>query len=386
MRILIVLTYYRPHVSGLTLYVQRLAEGLARRGHRVTVLASRHEADLPAEEWMEGVRVIRVPVALRVGKGPVMPSFAATLWKLARDHDVLSIHLPQLEGGLAAGLSRVAGRPAVVTYHCDLQLPAGWFNRVVDRSVFAMNYLAGAFADRIVAYTHDYAAHSRLLSRFPRKIDVIPPPVVMAPVPADERDCIRRDLGLEDCCVIGSATRVATEKGIEYLLESIPYLERALPCVQMVHAGEHRNVMGEEDYLRRLEPLIERYRAHVTFLGQLPPERMRAFFSSIDVLVVSSVNATESFGLVQVEAMLCGTPVVATDLPGVREPIRMTGMGEVVPPRDPRALAEAVLQIIRHRDRYIRPREEIAALFDLEETLTAYETLLGMNCAAVRAR
>jgi glycosyltransferase involved in cell wall biosynthesis len=115
------------------------------------------------------------------------------------------------------------------------------------------------------------------------------------------------------------------------------------------------------------------------FLGQVPADRAPVFFSSIDVLVVSSVNSTESFGLVQVEAMLQGTPVVATDLPGVRQPVLMTGMGKVVPLRDPQAIADAVVDILDNRDAYIRPRAEIEKMFDLKATLTRYLELFRWN-------
>ncbi|HZU12952.1 MAG TPA: glycosyltransferase family 4 protein [Chloroflexota bacterium] len=379
MRILIVLTYYRPHISGLTLYAQRLAEGLSRRGHHVTVLASQHAPDLPGEEMIAGVRVVRVPVAFRVGKGPVMPAFPWYLARLARESDIVSIHLPQLESGIAAGVARVAGRPAVLTYHCDLQLPPGAANRAIDTVVFGMNWAAGRAANRIVAYTHDYARHSRLLSRFPDKIEVIPPPVI-PPAESDTSGELRRSLGLEERLVVGSACRVATEKGLEYLLDSLPLITSDRP-VHLLHAGESRNVPGEGDYLRRLQPLIERYADRVTFLGQLPPEAMHDFFSSLDVLVVSSVNPTESFGLVQVEAMMAGTPVVATDLPGVREPVRMTGMGEVVPVRDAVALAAGISQVAANPNRYIHPRDEIVSQFDLNRTLDAYERLFHAQVA-----
>ena len=75
MKILFILTYYRPHVSGLTIYVERLAKVLAERGHTVTVLTSHYTKDLPNEEQMDGVRVVRVPVAFRFNKGVVMPAF-----------------------------------------------------------------------------------------------------------------------------------------------------------------------------------------------------------------------------------------------------------------------------------------------------------------------
>jgi len=95
------------------------------------------------------------------------------------------------------------------------------------------------------------------------------------------------------------------------------------------------------------------------------------------VLTVPSINSTESFGLVQVEAMLSGCPVVATNLPGVREPARVTGMGEVVPLRDARGLADGIVKVLEHRSSYVRPRQEIANMFSLDKTVTEYEKLFG---------
>jgi glycosyltransferase involved in cell wall biosynthesis len=93
--------------------------------------------------------------------------------------------------------------------------------------------------------------------------------------------------------------------------------------------------------------------------------------------VVSSVNSTESFGLVQVEAMLCGCPVVASDLPGVRQPVQLTGMGIVVPPADPGAIATAIGEVLAHRDRFVRSRHEIQRQFDIAATGDGYERLFA---------
>src|SRR3954454_6814179 len=180
MRILLSLTYYRPYVSGLTIYVERLARALADRDHEVTVLTSQYESQLPRAETLDGVRVVRVPVAARISKGVVMPSLGYWATKLARDHDVLSLHLPQLDAAGVALRGRLFHKPTILTYHCDLQLPPGPFNRVIDQGVFAANYSAARVADGIVAYTQDYAQHSRLLKKFANKITIIPPPVIMS--------------------------------------------------------------------------------------------------------------------------------------------------------------------------------------------------------------
>ena len=183
MRVLLALTYYRPHVSGLTIYVERLANVLAERGHEVTVLASRHDRTLPKRTAHNGVRVVRVPVAFRVSKGVVMPTYGIEAMRQVRRHDVVSIHLPQFEGW-ALGLCR-EGAPASHCPHLPLRSAAagGALNAVAERVVGAANGAAAALADRIVAYTQDYADHTPLLRRHADRVVIVPPPVVM-PRPA----------------------------------------------------------------------------------------------------------------------------------------------------------------------------------------------------------
>ncbi len=381
MKILVALTYYRPHVSGLTIYVERLAEALAGRGHEVTVLTSRYERSLPAEEVLNGVRVVRVPVAFRLSKGVIMPAFGFYATRLARANDVLSVHLPQFDAWGLALRARILKKPCILTYHCDLELPPGALNRVIDEVTFAANYFAALWSDRIVAYTRDYADHSRLLKRFCSKIDVILPPVIMSdPAPKDVA-AFRAFHGLEGRPVLGFAARFAAEKGVETLVDAAPALIKRFPEIKVLFAGPFADIMGEEDYRRRLFPRIEAMGDHWEFIGTLEPERMPAFYANLDCLLVPSLNMTESFGLVQVEAMLCGTPVVASDLPGVRQPVRMTGMGEVVPVGDSGALTEAVGRILAERAAFTRPRAEIDAMFSLDKTLEAYENLFAREAA-----
>lgn len=97
MKILQVLTYYRPWTSGLTIYVERLSKALAQLGHDVTVLTSQYDPDLPRYEVVDGVKVVRIPVALRVSKGVIMPSFGPMAWKLAQRADAIQLHLPQFD-------------------------------------------------------------------------------------------------------------------------------------------------------------------------------------------------------------------------------------------------------------------------------------------------
>jgi len=141
MKILEVLTYYRPWVSGLTIYVERLSKALVQQGHEVTVLTSQYDPDLPRYDVLEGVKVVRIPVALRISKGVIMPDFGPMAWKLSRNADVIHLHLPQFDAPGLALRGRLLRKPVVLTYHCDLQLPDGLFNKMVDRVVQAISGL-----------------------------------------------------------------------------------------------------------------------------------------------------------------------------------------------------------------------------------------------------
>jgi glycosyltransferase involved in cell wall biosynthesis len=194
-------------------------------------------------------------------------------------------------------------------------------------------------------------------------------------VTADEIVAFKAKWNLVGQKVIGFAARLATEKGVEVMLEALPRVLQAHPNARVLFAGPYQNVLGEEAYAKHILPLIAQYQTHWTFLGVLNPQEMAAFFHNCDVTVLPSLNSTESFGLVQVEGMLCGAPSIASALPGVRQPVTMTDMGEVVPIGDSAALADAVIRILNDRVRYQRPRAEIEALFSTTRTAELYEHL-----------
>ena len=376
MKILEVLTYYRPWVSGLTIYVERLSRALVEQGHDVTVLTSQYDPELPRYDVMDGVKVVRIPVALRVSKGVLMPDFGPMAWRLSRGADVLHLHLPQFDAPGLALRGRLLGKPVVLTYHCDLQLPSGTFNRMVDRVVRLQNDAAGRLADAVVTYTRDYGTHSPYLSQFlDRKLVIIPPPITLD----EANDAVVRAFaekhGLGERPIIGISARLAAEKGVEVLLKALPRVLEAFPDALVLHAGPYKGIIGEEAYAARLAPLFEQYAAHYRLLGTLGGAELTAFYRNLDVLCICSLNSTESFGLVQIEAMRNGVPVAACNLPGVRQPVTMTGMGEVTAVGDDAALAEALIRILRDRDAYRRPAAAISDSFSPDQTAAEYMRL-----------
>jgi glycosyltransferase involved in cell wall biosynthesis len=378
MKILTVLTYYRPHTSGLTIYAERLARAFAKRGHQVTVMTTQYDPSLPLDETLDGVRIIRVPVAARISKGVIAPTIGFVATKLVRQHDVVQLHLPQFDAPGVALRARLFGKPAVLTYHCDLFLPPGGFNRFVNSVVDFQNNTAGRLANHIVTYTRDYADNSPYLSRFASKLTPILPPVELpSPIPGAVEAFAKDHHVKTRHPVIGMAARFAAEKGVEVLLDAMPAIFKKYPKAQVLFAGTYQNVMGEQAYSDRLMPRIREYevQGHWTFLGNLDPVQMAAFYPNINVLSVPSLNSTEAFGLVQIEAMRNGVPCVPSALPGVRQPVSMHGMGRVAKIGDSASLAESILEVLNEPKKFQGDIESIKKSYNPDSIAEEYEKL-----------
>ncbi len=372
MRILTVLTYYLPHWTGLTAYARLLAEGLARRGHEVTVLTSRYGKELPKEEVYKGVRIVRLEPLMRLSRGVIMPAFPWVAYRLIKEHDVIQMHTPLLESPLITALADRLGKRVVFTHHGDLVMPSSPFEQFVERVVTYLMKQALKGSARVTIHTKDYADNSRFLRPFEKKLVYVLPPVEI-PLPIPEQAAAwRHELGLEGQKVVGFAGRFVEEKGFDFLLKSIPLVLESVPDVRFVYAGEVN--VAYESFYEKWHHLVERWRDHIVLLGLLrDPQRVANFYAMCDVLALPS--RTDCFPMVQVEAMLCGTPTVATDIPGLRVPIGLTGMGRLVRPQDEQALADGLVYMLANREKYIKNREEIAAIFDTGKTIDTYERL-----------
>jgi glycosyltransferase involved in cell wall biosynthesis len=229
-----------------------------------------------------------------------------------------------------------------------------------------------------VTYTRDYADHSSYLSRYKSKLKTILPPVQLPPAePGAAEDFAKRHGTLERRPVIGMAARFAAEKGVEVLLDALPAVIQKHPGAQVLFAGQSENVMGEQAYAGRLMPRIHELErsGHWTFLGNLSPEEMAAFYPNLSVLVVPSLNSTEAFGLVQIEAMLNGVPCVASALPGVRMPVQMHGMGRIAAVGDAASLAEGILDVLVEPARFRGDLDSIRSAYDPDAVAAQYEQL-----------
>ncbi|WP_307786048.1 glycosyltransferase family 4 protein [Rathayibacter sp. SD072] len=332
--VLFVVNYYAPYVSGLTDVVRMVAESLAAEGVRVAVVAQKHDDSLPSQEVIAGVEVRRCAVQVRIGKGLLSASFPVVAARYARRSRVVNMHLPMLESGVITAVVRT-GTPVVSTYHCDVTLGAGAFDRFQMAAMDASCRAAIRLSAATIVTTLDYASRSRLAATLQRgRLEEIPPPT---------RDrtggsaAFRTGAGLH----VGFLGRIVEEKGIGYLVDGFRALDD--PDARLLIGGDFAAVAGGsviEEVRRRIGG-----DDRISVLGFVAEESIPDFYASLDVFALPSINALEAFGIVQVEAMRAGAPAIASDLPGVRTPVQRTGFGRIVPRRDAQAITRALESI-----------------------------------------
>lgn len=373
MKILFVLTYYKPYWTGLTRYAARVAEGLVKRGHQVSVVCTQHDKALAKKELIEGVKVCRVPSISRISRSQLSPLFVFKAGQLIREADAIIVYFPLAEIILIALVAKIFRKKLFLVHNGDLVLPQGFVNRLLEKIFYLTTSWAIGLADKVIVLTEDYSEKSPLLSKFKNKWEVILAPCAIGNPSLKDKLEFRKKNKLTNKKLIGFCGRFVEEKGADFLLEAIPRVVSEIPNAHFVFVGEYK--ISYENYWQKIQPLIEKYKKQITLLGLVEDrKKLGAFYSCLEVFVLPS--RTDCFPVVQVEAMLSGTPVVCADIPGARWVVKHTGMGLLARPRDPQSLAEAIIKVMKNRQKYVRPREEIEKIFAYEKSIGQFDRLV----------
>ncbi|MEI6327207.1 MAG: glycosyltransferase family 4 protein [Candidatus Roizmanbacteria bacterium] len=355
-RLLFFSPYYHPYLSGMTTYPESVFRSLSSE-FDITVLTFAHRDSLTPSEDMNGYLIIRMPYLFTISKGFIAPMSVWTFLIEARKHDLLILNVPNVEGTLLAVIARLLGKPLLAFFHCVVTLPPGLFNSIIGAVLSCANWIQLSLCTHVIGYTRDYCKSTwveKIYRKKPSRFTFILPPV---PDPVHiQGDGIPSYV---DEVRIGFAGRVSSEKGLEVLIGAISEIQKANAKTKysLQIAGPYgKDVAGENAYTQRIHMLLRSCSLSHHFYGTLSGPGLTSFYKSLNVFVLPSINQTEAFGMVQVDAMKCGIPVVVSDLPGVRVPVKLTGMGLVVQPRNEKLLAQAITEILKNRDKYTSPQ------------------------------
>jgi D-inositol-3-phosphate glycosyltransferase len=343
-----------PETGGLNVYVRELSRELAERGHEVDVF-TRRAGDVPADEpaLVDGSPHARL---MHIDAGPAeyvekseLPAFldqfeqgvVAFAEREGITYDIVHSHY-WLSGVVGERLKARWGVPHLTMFHTLAEVKSRsriseWEPDVRIQAEHAIVQQA----DRIIAAGSDEKELLvRLYGAAPERISVVPCGVNLDLFqPVDQREA-RRELALrDDDRILLFVGRIEPLKGIDILLGAAAELALEHECSVLIIGGDSSAQQGEIAYLRNLAARLG-IAERVRFLGAVDHQRLPLYYSAADVCVVPSFY--ESFGLVALEAMACGTPVVASRVGGLAGTVRDGETGYLIPWRCPEPFAERI--------------------------------------------
>lgn len=369
---------YHPWVGGIETAAAEIAEYLNHKeGIRVVNLVCQAQGRRRVED-VSGVKTYRAASWGMFSGMPISLDFFLLFKQLARSADLIILHHPFPLAFLAykyLGLRK----QSVVWYHSD----------IVKQSLLKIPFLpslrfALGHAARIVVSNQSIIQHSKVLRDFSNRCKVIyfgidKGKFALTPALEESAESLRTKYGTP---LVLSVGRLVYYKGFEYLIEAM----KEVPFAHMV-------IIGSGPLRQTLERLIHSLGLQTRVQIVEPVDDLRPYYYACDVFAFPSCEASEVFGIVQIEAMACGKPVINTALPtGVPEVSIDQKTGRTVPPKDSSALAEALRDVLENNERYDHFSQnalrEVSARFTSERFFAGLDALIELvrNPVASAAR
>jgi glycosyltransferase involved in cell wall biosynthesis len=355
--------FYPPHKGGMEIHLKNLCERLAPSVDAEVLVAG--ETGRNSTETIKGVRVTRAATLFDFNAAPVCPSMVQLIRQ--SNADIVHLHFPNPTGILAYLAAGANGR-LVVTYHSDIvrqKIMGRGFQPILDR------FLRRAAA--IIVTSDEYLDSSPVLRRFRERCRVIPLGIEAEKFRLVDEGAVKEIRAQFGDRIVVSVGRMIYYKGFEHLIRAMKGVEGRL---LIIGDGPLRASLEE---LTRVEGLSER----VAFLGQV--DSVVPYLQAADVFALASIARSEAFGIVQLEAMACGKPVVNTRLASGVPFVSIDGLtGITVPPADAGALSVALNRLLREPNLRAqlgavgrrRVEQEFSAALMAQRTMDLYEAVL----------
>jgi len=367
MRVLHVGKFYPPHMGGIETHLQALCRELHKSVDLQVLVANDHRESI--DEVLDGVNISRVATHLTLASTPFCPGLVEKI--RSSQADIIHLHLPHPVAVLAYFASRSKAK-VVVTYHSDTVR-----QKVLGPLFEPFLHALLRRTDAIIVSSPDYQRSSRVLARHADRCHIIPFGIALEEFENHDALAVRRLREQYGERVVLGVGRLVYYKGFEYLIRAMTRISGKLLLV------------GEGPLRPKLNQLVSDLGLEdkVVFVGRIPGSLV-PYYHAADVFTLPSIARSEAFGLVQVEAMACGVPVVNTRLgSGVEFVSVHEQTGLTVPPEDAGALASAINHLLDDPERRrslgrrarLRAEQEFSLPRMVERTLALYQSLMNGN-------
>ena len=347
---------YKPFVGGVPIAVENMAVTLRGFGHRVIIFAPQYEPEVPPEE-----DVCRIAALSNFNESsfalPLPITLEAQSYFADEEPDVVHVHHPFLLGSTGLGLGRAMNRPVIFTYHTQYERYAHYmpFNELMVGEVAQqVGWKFANCCDAVIAPSSDI--REMLLERgVTTEIRVIPTGVELARFKNVKKGWLRQRCDIrEGEKILLFVSRLAHEKNVGFLIDAFAAMASKIPEAKLVLVGEGD---AEEDLKKQAGEagLSER----VVFAGRLDGPDVVSAYADADLFVFASTSETQ--GMVVLEAMAGGCPVVAVDAPGVRDVVVEGENGFLLPEGDVEGFAARMVEILQDTDMQEKFRESALA-------------------------
>jgi glycosyltransferase involved in cell wall biosynthesis len=327
MRIVQTPVRFYPAIGGVEKYVYDLSLELVNLGNQVTVIC----ANEPQSDCTEvrGIRVRRLPYLFKVADTNITPLLFFRL--MEEDFDLIHTHFPTpWSAELSLLCAKARRKPCILTYHNDVEKKGilGFLTNVYNRTL--LRFLL-ANVDKVLITQPRYVEDSRFLSTYRNKVAVITNGISELP-----RE-VHRVRDKATLLFVGILDRHHRYKGLGYLLEAVGVLEKHWPDIRLEVVGKGELILEYRELVQHLG--IE---DHVCFHGYINDQELSEFYQTCTIFILPSVDLHEGFGIVLLEAMAHGMPVITTTVVGLSDEIKDCDAGIIVSIEDPSAIARAV--------------------------------------------
>ena len=323
-------------------YVHSLSRELVEMGHEVTVLCA-NEPKSKKDDVIDGIKVRRLPYIGKIANTNITPQLPLEI--LRDDFDIIHTHLPTpWSADWSAVVATVKRRPLVLTY-CNDIVGDGRAKKIAQLyNHFNLKYLLKK-ASKTIIIQPNYLNTSLHLERYEKKVVAIP-----VGVDLERFKPLGTSTNGNTLFFLSVLDRFHRYKGLDYLLFALSMVAKEVPDVKLIVGGDG-DLLG---HYQRLSDSLNLGKC-VEFLGYVPEEKVAYYYNRCDIFVLPSIStAQEGFGMVLLEAMACGKPVVCTEIVGVAAEVTKEGAGITVEPSNADELAKAISHILQNRSEALK--------------------------------
>ncbi|MFA5128361.1 MAG: glycosyltransferase family 4 protein [Patescibacteria group bacterium] len=384
MKIAIISPVFPPYRGGIGTAAYTEARELARRGHDVSVFVPRRPGG-QGHELKEKFKLFCPGPFLRYGNAAFLPQLR---WKL-KNFDVIHLHYPFFGGAEVVYKLKVkseklkVGTKLVITYHHDV-VGSGWLGKIFRwHTKNLMPKILGR-ADKIIVSSLDYAKNSNvkeILEKNPEKFVEVPFGVDTEKfAPAEAKQDLFKKFNLfatRTILFVGGLDRAHYFKGLEVLIKARAEVANAKILV-----------VGDGDLRPHYEKMVEELnlKDQVIFAGSVTAKDLPDYYNLADVVVLPSLDQSEAFGIVLIEAAACGKSIIASNLPGVRSVVQYGVNGFTFPPGNAKELAEKINYFLDNpaaaKDFGKHGREIVLEKYDLKKVGERLESVIASAVGA----